>query len=170
MVQNLALAYNTNYVEEVGRDVSAYAGGENFMIAEDFYEIFLKHKLNIDEASKQANKVLFVDTDALTTLFYSKFLLSDNQKATEICDKFAEAILQTVKWDLILFLEPDVEFVQDGTRNEKIKADRLMYSNQIKALFDRYDLKYQTVSGGYLARFDTAKKLIEQELGLTTVW
>ncbi len=170
LVQNLALAYNTNFVEEVGRDISAYAGGEDFMIPEDFYEIFIRHKLNIEKALKQTNKVLFVDTDALTTLFYSNFLLSDNQKATTVCAKFAEAILQTTSWDLILFLEPDVEFIQDGTRNEKIEAERLLYSNQIKALFNKYNLRYEVISGDYLTRFDTSKNLIEKELGLTTVW
>lgn len=169
LVKNLALAYNTNYVEEVGRDISDYAGGEDFMIAEDFYEIFLKHKLNIDEALKRTHKVLFVDTDGLTTLFYSNFLLNDN-KTAEICNKFAEVILQTTKWDLILFLEPDVEFVQDGTRNEKIKADRSYYSNRLKTLFDRYNLEYETINGDYLTRFDASKKLIEKRLGLTTIW
>lgn len=169
LVKNLALAYNTNSVEEIGRDICAYAGGEEFMIAEDFYEIFIRHKLNIDEALKQTNKILFVDTDALTTLFYSKFLLTDNV-FVNICKKFAEAILQTTKWDMILFLEPDVEFVQDGTRNEKIKADRLHYSNQLKMLFDKYDLKYEIIEGDYLARFDKAKKLIKEKLGLTTKW
>lgn len=169
LVKNLALAYNTNYVEEVGRDISAYAGGEDFMLKEDFYEIFFKHKLNIEEALKQANKVLFVDTDALTTLFYSKFLLNDSN-AESICNIFAETILHTTKWDLILFLEPDVEFVQDGTRNEKIKADRLYYSNQLKMLFDKYNLEYETISGDYLTRFDISKKLIKNKLGLTTIW
>ena len=169
LVKNLALAYNTNSVEEIGRDICAYAGGEEFMMAEDLYEIFIRHKLNIDEALKQTNKILFVDTDALTTLFYSKFLLTDNV-SINICKKFAEAILQTTKWDMILFLEPDVEFVQDGTRNEKIKADRLHYSNQLKMLFDRYDLKYESIEGDYLTRFDKAKKLIKEKLGLTTIW
>lgn len=169
LVKNLALAYNTNSVDEIGRDICAYAGIEEFMIAEDFYEIFIRHKLNIDEALKQTNKILFVDTDALTTLFYSEFLLT-NSNSIDVCKKFAEAILQTTKWDMILFLEPDVEFVQDGTRNEKIKSDRLHYSNQLKMLFDKYDLKYEIVEGDYLSRFDTAKKLIEKKLGLTTVW
>lgn len=170
LVQNLALAYNTNFVEEAGRDVSAYAGSEELMIADDFYEIFLKQKLNIEEALKQTNKVLFVDTDALTTLFYSRFLLSEDHKAMQICAKYAEAVVFSTSWDLILFLEPDVEFVQDGTRNEAIKANRLYYSNRIKALFEQYNLKYISISGDYLTRFDTAKKLIKQKLGLTTVW
>lgn len=170
LVKNLALAYNTNCVEEVGRDVCAYAGGEDLMIEEDFYEIFTKHKVNIDNALKEANKVLFVDTDALTTLFYSKFLLENDPEATAVCTKFAEAILHTFHWDLILFLEPDVAFIQDGTRNEKIRDDRLTYSNQIKALLDHYGFKYHCISGDYLARFDQSKKWIEKELGLTTVF
>ena len=32
-----------------------------------------------------------------------------------MCSKLAEAIHETDRWDLVLFLEPDVEFIQDGT-------------------------------------------------------
>lgn len=35
LVENLALAYNTNFVREIGRDTCEYAGGENFMVEDD---------------------------------------------------------------------------------------------------------------------------------------
>ena len=77
----------------------------------------------IMDAAKKSNRILFVDTDAVTTLFYSRFLLT-NSNEIEICEKMATAISDMTQWDLVLFLEPDVEFVQDGTRNEKIHKDR----------------------------------------------
>ena len=80
LVRNLALAYNTNYVSEAGRDTCDYAGGEDLMIAEDLYENLLRQKINVMEAAKHSNRILFVDTDAVTTLFYSHFLLGDKQK------------------------------------------------------------------------------------------
>ena len=40
----------------------------------------------------------------------------------------------------------------------------------VKIVNCKYDLKYEIVEGDYLSRFDTAKKLIEKKLGLTTVW
>lgn len=166
LVQNLALAYNTNFVAEYGRVTSDYAGGEDFMIADDLYENLLRQKINIMDAAKKSNRILFVDTDAITTLFYSRFLLQD-QKQIEVCEKLAAAINDITQWDLILFLEPDVEFVQDGTRNETIHANREKYSEQIKLALRENNLKYYSLSGDYLDRFETAKQLIAG-LGITT--
>ena len=166
LVQNLALAYNTNYVAEYGRITSDYAGGEDFMIADDLYENLLRQKINIMDAAKKSNRILFVDTDAITTLFYSRFLLQD-QKQVEICNKLASAINDITQWDLVLFLEPDVEFVQDGTRNEKIHDDREKYSQQIKLTLSENNVKYHCLTGDYLERFEKAKQLVAG-LGITT--
>ena len=169
LVRNLALAYNTNYVSEAGRDTCDYAGGEDLMIAEDLYENLLRQKINVMEAAKHSNRILFVDTDAVTTLFYSHFLLGDKQKELTVCTKLAEAIHETDRWDLVLFLEPDVEFIQDGTRNEKIRQDREGCSLRIKELLDRYRVKYHCIGGTYLERFNRAKELIQEQIGLVTV-
>ena len=170
LVQNLALAYNTNFVREVGRDTSDYAGGEEFMIEKDLHENILRQKLLVMDAAKQSNRVLFVDTDALTTLFYSGFLLGQGSDGDKRCTMLAEAVNAITKWELVLFLEPDVEFVQDGTRNETIASDRVKYSEQIKKLFEESGVTYHCVTGSYLERFDRAKELIRVELGLETKW
>ncbi len=166
LVRNLALAYNTNYVEEYGRITADYAGGEDYMIAEDLYENLLRQRLNIMDATKKSNRLLFVDTDAITTLFYARFLLSDTEQIA-ICEKMAAAISDMTKWDLVLFLEPDVAFVQDGTRNETIHAEREKYSQLIKQALSENNVNYHCLSGDYLERFEKAKALIG-ELGITT--
>ena len=71
---NLAHYYNTNYLEEVGRDISARSGTDLMMLPSDFTDILLQHKTREIEALKQSNRVLFEDTDCLTTLFYLNFL------------------------------------------------------------------------------------------------
>jgi len=168
LVQNLALAYNTNFVSEVGRDTCDYAGGENFMNLDDLYENILRQKINIMDAAKHSNRILFVDTDALTTLFYSNFLeLSDDEAKFKT---FAEIVNAITKWDIVLFLEPDVEFVQDGTRSEEIASDREMYSEQIKELLEKNNVLYECISGDYYERFMAAKSIIENELHITTVF
>lgn len=169
LVQNLALAYNTSFVSEYGRITSDYAGGEEYMSADDLYENLLRQRLNIMDAAKQSNRILFVDTDAITTLFYSQFLLS-NTKEIENLEKMASSINCMTKWDLVLFLEPDVEFVQDGTRNEDIRADRLKYSGEIKELLKLHNVEFYEISGDYLYRFEKAKELISEKLGITTVF
>lgn len=169
LVQNLAAAYNTNFAAEVGRDTCAYAGGEELMIVEDLYENLLRQKVNVMEAAKRSNRILFVDTDALTTLFYSNFLLSDKKEIAH-CTKLAEAIHAITEWDLVLFLEPTVAFVQDGTRNEVIAGDREKYSRQIKDLLEQYHVEYHCIDGDYLERFVKAKELILKHLRIDTRW
>jgi HTH-type transcriptional repressor of NAD biosynthesis genes len=156
-------------VAEYGRITSEYAGGEDFMIAEDLYENILRQRIHIMDAAKVSNRLLFVDTDAVTTLFYARFLLRD-PKQMETCEKMASSVNAMTDWDLVLFLEPDVPFVQDGTRNEEIARQRGKYSQEIKALFDRYHIPCETVEGDYLQRFDTAKEIIAEKFRLTTQW
>lgn len=169
LAQNLALAYNTNFVAEVGRDTCEYAGGEEYMNAEDLYENLLRQKVNVMDAAKESNRILFVDTDAITTLFYAGLLLDSPVEAGK-CKALAEAIHAINDWDLVLFLEPTVAFVQDGTRNEEIAAHREKYSNQIKELLHRYNVEYHCIGGDYLNRFTEAKQLIYKHLGIGTRW
>lgn len=162
LAANLALAYNTNFLEEVGREICDYAGDEDMMIASDFHEILLKHKTKELELIKQSNKLFFVDTDALITKFYAQFLLNGDKKV----ENLADAIAQINTFDLIFFLEPTVAFVQDGTRNIKIEADRKKYSEQIKSLFDEIGLEYICLSGDYIERYEDVKKVIKERYGL----
>ena len=170
LVQNLALAYNTNFVSEVGRYTCEYAGGEEYMIAEDMYENILRQKINIMDAAKHSNLVLFVDTDSLTTMFYGNFLLGEKSHENYYCTQLAKAINDISYWDLVLFLEPDVDFIQDGTRSEEIASDRIKYSNQIKELFEKHYVMYYCIDGNYLDRFNKAKKIIKRRIGLDTKW
>lgn len=170
LVQNLALAYNTNFVSEVGRYTCEYAGGEEYMIAEDLHENILRQKVNVMDAAKHSNRILFVDTDALTTAFYSQLLFGDTSYENFYCSRLAKAVNDITEWDLVLFLEPDVEFVQDGTRSEEIASDRIKYSQQIKDLFDYFNVPYHCINGSYFDRFNKAKEIIKKEIGLDTKW
>ncbi len=153
---NLANYFNTNYIDEVGRDISARSGTDMLMLSEDFTEILLQHKLNEIDALKHSNKVLFVDTDALVTKFYMSFIGDCNIDKN---NTLADAISDINSYDLVIFLEPDVEFVQDGDRSEIIENDRKFYSNKIKALLDDRKIKYECISGSYDERFNKAVKL-----------
>lgn len=170
LVQNLALAYNTNFVSEVGRDTCEYAGSEELMIVDDLYENLLKQRINVDEAAKHSNRILFVDTDALTTKFYSNFLFDETNREAMLCNNLATAIHDINNWDLVLFLEPTVEFVQDGTRSEKIASNRVKYRNQIKELLKENNVDFICLDGDYLDRFVEATRIIKEKLCIDTKW
>ncbi len=165
LTQNLALLYNTNFVEEVGRETCALAGGENFMNFEDLVTNLLRQKDKEMKALMNANRILFLDTDALTTKFYANFLLLDETEKTK-CNALADAIADLHRFDLILFLEPSVAFIQDGTRNEKIESNREFFSNQIKELFIEKNIEFVSIDGNYSERFEKARALIESRFGI----
>ena len=169
LVKNLAIAYNTNFVREIGRDTCEVAGGEDFMNKYDLYENLLRQKTEEIEALKDSNRLLFIDTDALTTKFYAKFLLS-NKSDKKKCFDLSDAITRINEFDLILFLEPTVSFIQDGTRSELIKNDRVKYSEQIKKLFKDFGIDFISIDGDYLERFNKAKELIKEKFGIETIW
>ena len=156
---NLANRFNTNYIDEAGREISMRSGDDRLMLQHDYTEILLNHKLNEIEAMKHSNKVLFIDTDALVTRFYLEFL---DKGTSEKNTALADAIDAINSYDLILFLEPDVKFVQDGGRSEEIHRDRLKYSEQIKDIFKSHNKNFVSVSGNYQKRYLEAIKEVEK--------
>lgn len=158
---NLANYYNTVYLEEVGRDLSELSGTDIYMLSEDFTRILLEHKAKEMRMVDQSNKVFFEDTDCLVTRFYMSFLEDENIEKNAV---LAEAIAAINNYDLILFLEPDVEWIQDGDRSEVIAADRVKYSNMIKDFYKKFGFDFHVITGDYVSRFEQAVKLVDELL------
>lgn len=81
-----------------------------------YFEILFKHKQLEKDALEISNKVLFIDTDSLTTLYYYKLGYESTSEFNSAFTNIAENISKLNNYDLYIFLEPDVEWVQDGTR------------------------------------------------------
>lgn len=158
---SLARRYNTCWLEEVGRDISMRSGTDQWMLQADFTDILLQHKMREIEALQRANRVLIEDTDCLITLFYLNFLEGDDARDNV---RLAEAIAHLNSYDLILYLQPDVAFVQDGDRSEVIAADRETYSRQIEALYHRFGFRVHEIRGDYQTRYEAAVELIDAML------
>jgi HTH-type transcriptional repressor of NAD biosynthesis genes len=62
---------------------------------------------------------------------------------------------------LVLFLEPDVKFVQDGGRSKVIEEDRVKFSNIIKDIYSAKGIHFEIISGNYEERFLKAINLID---------
>lgn len=155
---NLANRFNTNYVDEAGRELSEKSGTDRMMLPEDFTEILLQHKLNELRAAEQSNKLLFIDTDALITRFYMDFLEDPNIEQNAA---LSDALDGLNTYHLILFLEPDVAFIQDGDRSPVIRENREKYSQQIKDLLREHHRSFVCISGSYEERYRRAVELSE---------
>lgn len=164
LVRNLAKAYNTSYVEEAGRTICDAAGGIDNMQKYHYFQILFEHKIKELEALQKANKVLFIDTDALITLYYYQLGFQDNEEDNKNFETLATSISALNHYDLYLFLEPDVAWVQDGTRTYGDDAIRIENNNKLKKIFNENKIAYQIITGSYQDRYIKAKELVNELL------
>lgn len=157
MVKYLAKLYNTNYVHEVGRDYCEKY--YNQLTEKMFDEIAMKHYLLVDEMSEESNKVLFVDTEAITTQYYLYMYLGKKSK-------LIEEIANIQRYDLYIFLEPTVDWIDDGFRFAGDKEERIKNNTLLKKMFDNINIKYKTIGwNDYYRRLVSAKDLTDELLG-----
>lgn len=161
MTVNLANYFNTNYIEEAGRELSEKSGTDTMMLNEDFTEILLAQKMNEIKAVEHSNKVLFCDTDCLITQFYLRFLEGD-----EMNIKLSDAIDAINSYDLILFLAPDVKWVQDGDRSEEIRDNRPRYREMLADIYKSHGKHFEYIEGDYLTKFNKCVKLVNKILNV----
>lgn len=159
MTVNLANYFNTNYIEEAGRELSEKSGTDTMMLNEDFTEILLTQKINELKAVEHSNKVLFCDTDCLITQFYLRFLEGDEENI-----KLSDAIDAVNTYDLVLFLAPDVKWVQDGDRSEKIRDNRSIYREMLASIYNSHGKKFEYIEGDYLAKFNKCVERVNELL------
>lgn len=162
LVRNLAKVYNTTYVEEAGRDVCDEAGGIDNMQPKHYFEILFRHKNDENEKLKNANKVLFIDTDSLITLYYYTLGFKETNEYNESFKNLAESLSDLNDYDVYIFLEPDVDWVQDGTRTYGEQEIREENNRLLKKIFDEKNIKYYCISGDYEQRFEKSKEIVNK--------
>ena len=162
LVRNLAKYFNTTHVEEAGRYICDDAGGIDNMLKYHYFEILFKHKQLEKEALDNANKILLIDTDSLITLYYYNLSFDRDKSFNDV----AVGISNLNNYDLYLFLEPDVKWVDDGTRT--YGEEKIRNSNKIilKKLLKKNGISYVTISGNYQERYEKSKKMILDLVGV----
>ena len=127
-----------------------------------YFEIRFKHTQDEREAMEHANKVLFIDTDSLITLYYYK--LGFEEEIEKDFETIATSISNLNKYDLYLFLEPDVAWVQDGTRTYGTDEVRKENNKLLKQILKENNIKYETITGNYEERYLKAKEYVDKLL------
>ena len=158
LTKNLAKIYNTTCVEEYGRTVCEDLGGcDGIIIDEDYLQIAYGHKMKELEAIENANKIVFIDTEAIVTQFYSNLY---NQVNQPVLDEIAKR----QDYDLWLLLEPDVQWVDDGLRVHGDVEARNKNNQHLKTLLNKQNIHYKILNGDYENRLKGAIKYIDELL------
>lgn len=156
LARRLAEHFRTAWVPEYGRFLSEgkSLSGTEWMTGEFEHIADVQNRLE-DELSYSANRVLVCDTDSWATGIWHRRYMG---KRSERVDAFAK----TRRHDLYLLTTPDVPFVDDGLRDgERIRDDMFRW---FRDALEEERLPYHILSGSYGARFEAAKKSVENML------
>lgn len=152
LVRNLARVFDTAWVGEYGREVTE-ALNTTWTLPEDYRRIAVGHAERVYEATERANRVLFVDTEAHVTRGFM-------QAYHGMSDPVVDAVAATQDFDLVLFLEPDVPWVDDGTRVLGEEGQRRKATNRLKGYLVEAGADFVTVSGDWDRRFSVAEQAV----------
>ena len=98
------------------------------------------------------------------SLFYAFLLLPQHE--AEKLEHLANGITEIMDFDLIIFLEPVENPLQDGTRNEEILNNQEKYSKDLKSLLKNYDMPIFEIDGKFDERYRKVIDIITQHLNI----
>ena len=134
MAKKMATHYQTEFVPEVAREI---VSSNNFTL-DDIVRIAKAQNERVKEKMKTANKLLFCDTDLITTQIYCRHYL-----------KTVPVILyeleNEIKYDQYFLFDIDVPWVADGLRDLGTKRMEMFQTFEME--LSNRKICYQLVTG-----------------------
>ena len=158
LTKMLAKRFQTSWVEEYGRVYCEQdlCGDEDLLTFDDYGTIAARRFDMEQEAAKSANRVLFVDTAALSTNYFS--ILYNGREHPAV-----SAYQEREKYDLYLYLGDDVEFVEDGLRKNRNRDNtKFLFEKMLYAQAKRQGVPVVHITGNYHERLNKAVAAVEE--------
>lgn len=141
--------YKTKDIQEYAREwINSELNGDMDKLEFDHITHFgTKQMQLVEEACNGYNQIVFSDTDAIvSTIFQRAYYGCYDNDLNEIASK--------EKWDLILFTQPDVPWVDDGQRN--LQNERQQINKMFEDTLRKFKMNYIIVEGNWEERFRIA--------------
>jgi len=140
LTEKLAAHFNASIVMEAGRDLIPHSN--HFELA-DLYRVAEEHARRIDLAVRGDHPLVIIDTDIHTTMSYARFFLGETLS-------IPPNIQQSNAADLYLYLNNDVDFMQDGSRLTEPLRNQLDLSH--RAILSESNISYVEIYGDWVRR------------------
>ncbi|QOI98846.1 MAG: ATP-binding protein [Flammeovirgaceae bacterium] len=141
MAKKMAEHYNTQWVPEVARELIT----TNTFNREDIINIGRAQTERIFQKARKANKLLFCDTDLITTQIYSRHYLG-------VVPPVLYELEKMVEYDRYFLFDVDVPWVSDGLRDIGEQSRRQQMIEIFKSELDRRRIGYVLVQGDWEER------------------
>lgn len=155
LVANLARHFGTVSVPEYARTLIELQQGE--VKEADLLHIARGQRASESALARKADRVLFCDTDALTTTIWSEALFGR-------CDSEVAELAATCSYDLTLLLDVDVPWVPDVVRY--LPDERRSFFERCRRALEEHKRPYVIVSGTWEERWATAVREVNALLGI----
>lgn len=151
LAQKLAERFKTSWTPEFAR---AYLDEKGSDCAIEDIDLIAKGQLRTEEERvREANKILFCDTDLMTTSIWSEYLFGE-------CPAWIEEESRKQKYDLTLLMNIDIPWVEDWQR--PAPHLRQHFFDWFEGELKKRERNYVLVSGDYEARFNQACREVEK--------
>ncbi len=151
----LAAHFNTHLVPEMARVLL----GERKCVVADFAPIARLQLSEVQHKTLSANRLLFCDTDLITSQIYSEIYFNT-------CDPFVLDCQRLEKYDLYLFFDTDLPWVADAQRD--LGSRRCELQERFKSELEKRGIPYILIQGKEEVRFQNALKAVVEAFGLMT--
>jgi len=162
LAQKLAAHYQTVFVEEYARSLldeyvqnRGYQGGE--VKYPDIATIARGQIATEDSLALRANRVIFCDTDLITTVYWSHYYFKK-------CLAWVKKEAETRKYDLYLLLDTDTPYVKDAQRPMTKLKDRQEFHQWWQIELKKRKRKFLNLQGNWDERFEKARQAVDQLL------
>jgi HTH-type transcriptional repressor of NAD biosynthesis genes len=144
LTEKLSKHFNCSLVLEAARDIIADSNSCSF---EDLQLVAAEHAQRIDKTILAHCPLVLIDTDIHTTKSYSRFIFD---KELEV----SSAIYNSNRAALYLYLNNDVEYLQDGTRLSE--AARNLLDRSHRQVLTEHTIDLVEIKGDWDERFEKA--------------
>ena len=150
LAEKLSKHFNCSLVLEAAREIIANSNNFSF---DDLHLVASEHSKRIDKTILADNPLVIIDTDIHTTKSYSRFTF---EKELEI----SADIYNSNKANIYLYLNNDVEYLQDGTRLSEAERNLLDLSHR-QVLTD-HKIDIIEIKGDWDERFEKAVEQVNK--------
>jgi HTH-type transcriptional repressor of NAD biosynthesis genes len=98
-------------------------------------------------------------------LYYYKLAFGVKNEEDKAFTSLAQSISKLNNYDLYIFLEPDIKWVQDGTRTYGEDSVREKNNELLKKLLKKNNIQYVSIGGDYQNRYKKSVELIDKLIG-----
>lgn len=156
LTRQLAEHFRTVWVHEYARDLLDTQ--DNRCDFPDIERIARGHMASEEAMAKQANRLLFCDTDPMTTVFWSEFFFQS-------CPPWIRQEADQRHYDLHLLCAPDVPWVNDPQRFHPAPETREAFFRRCENDLIRLKRPFAIIQGSWDERFQAAITQVEAILG-----